>query len=62
MYIWYIHLPYGCEIVFLECDGTDIVSKVVLETSSVEIFTSGGKRELEKDFSGRESVPGFKAR
>ena len=41
------------KIVFLECDGTDIVSTEVLETFSVEIFTSGGKRKLEKDFPGR---------
>ena len=32
-----VHLPYGCEIVFLECDCTDIVSADVLETFRVEI-------------------------
>ena len=31
-----VHLPYGCEIVFLECDCTDIVSAEVLETFRAE--------------------------
>ena len=42
------HLPYGCEIAFLECDWTDIVPAEVLETFSVEI-DQRRKRKLEKD-------------
>ena len=49
-----VHLPYGCEIVFLECDCTDIVSPEILETFIIEI-DQWRKRKLEKD-SGQESV------
>lgn len=31
------HLPHGCEVGFLECDWTDIVSAEVLDSFSVEI-------------------------
>ena len=30
--VYVVHLPYGCGIVFLECDCIDIVSTEVLET------------------------------
>ncbi|CUS11511.1 unnamed protein product [Tuber aestivum] len=42
------HLPYGCEIAFLECDWTDIVPAGVLEAFSAEI-DQRRKRKLEKD-------------
>ena len=45
----YLVLPLYCsEIVFLECDCTDIVSAEVLETFSVEI-DQRRKRQREKD-------------
>ncbi|EEQ32525.1 putative Delta(24(24(1)))-sterol reductase [Microsporum canis] len=31
------HLPYGCELTFLECDWTDLVSPSVLEKFSADI-------------------------
>lgn len=31
------HLPYGCEVGFLECDWTDVVGPEVLETFAAEI-------------------------
>lgn len=31
------HLPYGCEVGFLECDWTDLVSPEILQEFSVEI-------------------------
>ena len=43
-----VHLPYGSEIVFLECNCTDIASAEVLETFSVEI-DQRRKRQREKD-------------
>ncbi|RPB00044.1 hypothetical protein L873DRAFT_1681819 [Choiromyces venosus 120613-1] len=42
------HLPYGCEIAFLECDWTDIVRAEVLETFRAEI-DQRRKRKLEKE-------------
>lgn len=42
------HLPYGCEVGFLECDWTDIVRSEVLEEFASEI-DSRRKRNREKD-------------
>ena len=53
-----VHLPYGCEIVFLECDCTDIVSAEILETFRVEI--DQGKPQLERVL--RKRVSGSKQR
>ena len=41
-------LPYGCEIVFPECDCTDIVFSEILETFIIEI-DQRRKRKQEKD-------------
>ena len=43
-----VHLSYGSEIVFLECDYTDIASAEVLETFSGKI-NQRGKQKREKD-------------
>jgi Zinc finger, C3HC4 type (RING finger) len=42
------HLPYGCEVSFLECDWTDIISPPILATFSSEIGRRR-KRNHEKD-------------
>ncbi|KAI9796394.1 MAG: hypothetical protein M1833_006166 [Piccolia ochrophora] len=42
------HLPYGCEVGFLECDWTDIVSHEVLSRFDSEI-TKRRKRNQEKE-------------
>lgn len=42
------HLPYGCEVSFLECDWTDIISPTVLAIYSTEIGRRR-KRNHEKD-------------
>ncbi|KIW92591.1 uncharacterized protein Z519_06438 [Cladophialophora bantiana CBS 173.52] len=42
------HLPYGCEVTFLECDWTDVISPVVLEQFQDDI-TKRRKRNLEKE-------------
>lgn len=41
------HLPFGCEVSFLECDWTDLVSEAVLEKFSAEI-TRRRRRNMEK--------------
>jgi Zinc finger, C3HC4 type (RING finger) len=42
------HLPYGCEVSFLECDWTDVISPSVLATFSNDIGRRR-KRNHEKD-------------
>jgi hypothetical protein len=42
------HLPYGCEVNFLECDWTDTVSPEVLEGFKAEI-DKRRKRNLDKE-------------
>ncbi|EPS39010.1 hypothetical protein H072_7231 [Dactylellina haptotyla CBS 200.50] len=42
------HLPYGCEVAFLECDWTDIVPSEVLDKFSVELERRRRKKR-EKD-------------
>ncbi len=42
------HLPYGCEVSFLECDWTDIISPTILASFSSEIGRRR-KRNHEKD-------------
>ncbi|EFW22429.1 RING-15 protein [Coccidioides posadasii str. Silveira] len=41
------HLPYGCEVSFLECDWTDLVSPAILEKFAPEI-SRRRKRNKEK--------------
>lgn len=41
------HLPYGCEVSFLECDWTDLVGPTILEKFAPEI-TRRRKRNMEK--------------
>jgi hypothetical protein len=41
------HLPYGCEVSFLECDWTDVVSQEILAQFGPEI-TKRRKRNTEK--------------
>ena len=43
------HLPHGCEVGFLECDWTDVVSPEVLEGFAVEIKRRR-KKNREKEF------------
>lgn len=43
------HLPHGCEVAFLECNWTDIVSPEVLEGFAVEIERRR-KKNWEKEF------------
>ncbi len=43
------HLPHGCEVGFLECNWTDVVSPEVLEGFAVEIERRR-KRNREKEF------------
>jgi hypothetical protein len=42
------HLPYGCQVSFLECDWTDLVSPKILENFSAEIERRR-KRNREKE-------------
>ncbi|OQV07641.1 hypothetical protein CLAIMM_12045 [Cladophialophora immunda] len=42
------HLPYGCEVTFLECDWTDVISPIVLEQFQDDI-SKRRKRNLEKE-------------
>ena len=42
------HLPYGCEVSFLECDWTDIISPVILDQFQDEIIKRR-KRNTEKE-------------
>ncbi|EXJ69989.1 uncharacterized protein A1O5_07062 [Cladophialophora psammophila CBS 110553] len=42
------HLPYGCEVTFLECDWTDVISPAILEQFQDDI-TKRRKRNLEKE-------------
>ncbi|KAL1952491.1 hypothetical protein VTO42DRAFT_5187 [Malbranchea cinnamomea] len=52
------HLPYGCEVSFLECDWTDLVSPSVLEKFSTEI-NRRRKRNMEK--AAREEKESMRA-
>jgi len=45
------HLPYGCEVSFLECDWTDVVVPEVLEKFKAEIER---RRKKNKDKEARE--------
>ncbi|OAP64693.1 hypothetical protein AYL99_00665 [Fonsecaea erecta] len=42
------HLPYGCEVTFLECDWTDVISPAILEQFQDDI-NRRRKRNLEKE-------------
>ena len=45
------HLPYGCEVSFLECDWTDIISPLILSTFGSEI---GRRRKRNREKNLRE--------
>lgn len=45
------HLPYGCEISFLECDWTDVISPVILEQFKDDIVR---RRKRNHDKEARE--------
>ncbi|KIX09052.1 uncharacterized protein Z518_00130 [Rhinocladiella mackenziei CBS 650.93] len=45
------HLPYGCEVTFLECDWTDIISPVILEQFHDDIAK---RRKRNRDKEARE--------
>ncbi|KAI9774949.1 MAG: hypothetical protein M1840_000165 [Geoglossum simile] len=52
------HLPYGCEVGFLECDWTDVVSPEVLELFKSEIER---RRKRNKDKEVREEKERLRA-
>ncbi|KAH0565737.1 hypothetical protein GP486_000860 [Trichoglossum hirsutum] len=52
------HLPYGCEVCFLECDWTDIVSPEVLEMFKLEIER---RRKRNKDKEVQEEKERIRA-
>ncbi|PGH13777.1 hypothetical protein AJ79_03476 [Helicocarpus griseus UAMH5409] len=52
------HLPYGCEVCFLECDWTDLVGPDVLEKFSVEIER---RRKRNRDKAVREEKDRLRA-
>ncbi|KAI9777005.1 MAG: hypothetical protein M1839_009149 [Geoglossum umbratile] len=52
------HLPYGCEVGFLECDWTDVVSPEVLELFKPEIER---RRKRNKDKEAREEKERLRA-
>ncbi|KAI9863883.1 MAG: hypothetical protein M1813_003535 [Trichoglossum hirsutum] len=52
------HLPYGCEVCFLECDWTDVVSPEVLEMFKLEIER---RRKRNKDKEVREEKERIRA-
>ncbi|KAH0541870.1 hypothetical protein FGG08_003675 [Glutinoglossum americanum] len=52
------HLPYGCEVCFLECDWTDVVSPEVLELFQPEIER---RRKRNKDKEVREEKERLRA-
>ncbi|RVX68430.1 hypothetical protein B0A52_07430 [Exophiala mesophila] len=45
------HLPYGCEVTFLECDWTDIISPVILDQFQEDIAR---RRKRNHDKEARE--------
>lgn len=45
------HLPYGCEVTFLECDWTDIISPVILDQFREDIAR---RRKRNQDKEARE--------
>jgi hypothetical protein len=52
------HLPYGCEVGFLECDWTDVISPEVLELFNLEIER---RRKRNKDKEAREEKERLRA-
>ncbi|EFR03403.1 RING finger domain-containing protein [Nannizzia gypsea CBS 118893] len=52
------HLPYGCELTFLECDWTDLVSPSVLEKFSVDIER---RRKRNREKAAREEKERIRA-
>lgn len=52
------HLPYGCEVNFLECDWTDLVSPAVLEKFSADI---NKRRKRNMDKAAREEKDSMRA-
>ncbi|KAI9836228.1 MAG: hypothetical protein M1819_001565 [Sarea resinae] len=52
------HLPYGCEVGFLECDWTDVVSPEVLKNFMPEIER---RRKRNKDKESREEKERMRA-
>jgi hypothetical protein len=52
------HLPYGCEVHFLECDWTDLVSPAVLATFSKEI---GLRQNRNREKEAREEKERIRA-
>lgn len=52
------HLPYGCEVSFLECDWTDTVAPEVLEKFKIEIER---RRKKHQDKEGREEKARLRA-
>lgn len=52
------HLPYGCEVNFLECDWTDLVSPSILETFGTEI---GRRRKRNREKATREEKERIRA-
>ncbi|OQO00922.1 hypothetical protein B0A48_13611 [Cryoendolithus antarcticus] len=55
------HLPYGCEVGFLECDWTDTVSPEVLEPFKVQIDRRRRRNEDKEAREEKERVRGEKA-
>lgn len=52
------HLPYGCEVTFLECDWTDLVNPTVLDKFSQEI---GRRRKRNREKAHREEKDRIRA-
>ncbi|EZG09411.1 hypothetical protein H106_01609 [Trichophyton rubrum CBS 735.88] len=52
------HLPHGCELTFLECDWTDLVSPSVLEKFSVDIER---RRKRNREKAAREEKERIRA-
>ncbi|EED15008.1 RING finger domain protein (Rnf10), putative [Talaromyces stipitatus ATCC 10500] len=52
------HLPYGCEVSFLECDWTDVVVPEVLERFRLEI---NKRRQRNRDKEAREEKDRIRA-
>ena len=52
------HLPYGCEVNFLECDWRDLVSPSILEKFSVDI---NKRRKRNMDKAAREEKDSVRA-
>ncbi|KAF3209213.1 hypothetical protein TWF106_011031 [Orbilia oligospora] len=50
------HLPYGCEVAFLECDWTDIVPADILEKFSVDLEKRRRKKKEKDNREERDRV------